>query len=159
VPSALAAYELAVSSKPDRSGAEVLAGKTLSATLTSSCDRTPARRRRGLRSTRRPPRRRKTENRAPWDFAGTGSDGKLIAFDTGTVANGAHRITAEVDIAGGATDVVSVATAADEPHPSVCIATTGASSDLGVLAIASRDERLASPTPPVKLRRKTLSCA
>jgi poly(hydroxyalkanoate) depolymerase family esterase len=47
------------------------------------------------------------ENVAPWDFAGTASNGNANPYATTTLANGQHTITAAVDKAGGGTDVLT----------------------------------------------------
>ena len=52
-----------------------------------------------------PPRR--TESNAPFDFAGTATNGAAQPFNTAQVANGAHVITAALDLAAGGTEVVS----------------------------------------------------
>jgi hypothetical protein len=50
---------------------------------------------------------RKSEGRAPWDFAGTAANGTAIPFDTTTIADGLHSITAAVDLTAGGTEVVT----------------------------------------------------
>lgn len=49
---------------------------------------------------------RRTENTGPWDFAG-GTAAAAIAFDTRTIANGGHSITAAIDTTTGRTSVVT----------------------------------------------------
>jgi hypothetical protein len=49
---------------------------------------------------------RTTENSAPWDFLGTASSGAAKPFDTGTLADGSHTITAVADLSGGGTKTV-----------------------------------------------------
>jgi hypothetical protein len=48
---------------------------------------------------------RRTENSAPYDFAG-GTVSTASAFDTNTVADGSHTITAAIDFTAGGTTVV-----------------------------------------------------
>ncbi len=50
---------------------------------------------------------RQTENNAPFDFAGTAASGAAQPFNTAQVADGAHVITAALDLAAGGTEVVS----------------------------------------------------
>lgn len=45
---------------------------------------------------------RKIESSAPWDFAGTAADRTAIAFDTGTIADGQHSVTADITLTTGA---------------------------------------------------------
>jgi hypothetical protein len=45
---------------------------------------------------------------APWDFAGGGLE-LARPFDTSRLANGTHTITAELDVEGGGTEVVTAA--------------------------------------------------
>ena len=47
------------------------------------------------------------ENRPPFDFAGTAPDSSAIAFDTTTLADGAHSIDVKVDLAGNVTQAAS----------------------------------------------------
>jgi hypothetical protein len=44
---------------------------------------------------------RKVESNAPWDFAGSASDGTALPFDTSRLSSGTHTITAAIDIPGG----------------------------------------------------------
>lgn len=50
---------------------------------------------------------RKTEGGAPWDFAGTGGDGSANAFDTTSIPDGLHTITASYDTPADGTKVLS----------------------------------------------------
>jgi hypothetical protein len=50
---------------------------------------------------------RQTENLAPWDLAGTASNGTALPFDTAQLAGGPHTVTAAVDLTSGATEVIS----------------------------------------------------
>jgi hypothetical protein len=49
---------------------------------------------------------RKTELNAPHDFAGTASSGLAKPFDTRTVSDSAHTITAALDLSGGSTIIL-----------------------------------------------------
>ncbi len=49
---------------------------------------------------------RQTENLAPYDFAGTNPDDTAAPFDTTGIADGAHRITALIDLTGGSRQTV-----------------------------------------------------
>lgn len=51
----------------------------------------------------------KTENIAPYDFAGTAADGSALPFNTATLANGNHSVTALVDLAAGGSSLISAA--------------------------------------------------
>lgn len=52
---------------------------------------------------------RAVDAEAPYDFAGTAADARRSArpFDTRQLANGAHTLTAAIDLKGGGTEVVS----------------------------------------------------
>jgi hypothetical protein len=73
----------------------------------------------------RPPFR--VENWAPFDLAGTASNGSAVPFDTKKLADGAHTITAAVLLTGGSTVVVSstfnvanaASTVAGAPRPKI----------------------------------------
>jgi hypothetical protein len=49
---------------------------------------------------------RKTESNGPFDFAGTATNGSANPFNTKTVSNGTHSITAAIDLLDGTTQVV-----------------------------------------------------
>jgi hypothetical protein len=49
---------------------------------------------------------RTVENSPPWDFLGTASNGTARPFDTRTISNGSHTITAVADLTGGGTKTV-----------------------------------------------------
>lgn len=49
---------------------------------------------------------RKTENRAPHDFAGTAKSGAALPFDTATLTDGSHTVTAAVSLTAGGTVVL-----------------------------------------------------
>jgi len=44
---------------------------------------------------------------APYDFAGTEANGNAVAFDTKTLTDGPHTVTAAIDYADGTTEVVT----------------------------------------------------
>lgn len=48
-----------------------------------------------------------SEGKAPYDLAGTASSGQALPFDTRTLSDGEHVVTAAVDRSDGATDVIS----------------------------------------------------
>ena len=50
---------------------------------------------------------RQVENNPPYDFAGTARSGEANLFDTITVIDGSHVITALISLTGGETEVVS----------------------------------------------------
>jgi hypothetical protein len=69
----------------------------------------------------------KTENGAPWDFAGTNTGSGLAnAYDTTKISNGSHTITAAVDISGGNTETLnsqfSVSNTFDRPPDQIHLA-------------------------------------
>jgi hypothetical protein len=47
------------------------------------------------------------ERTAHYDFAGTAADGSAQPFDTTSVADGSHTITAELDLEGGRREIVA----------------------------------------------------
>jgi acid phosphatase type 7 len=52
----------------------------------------------------------KTENGAPWDFAGTNTgNGLANAYDTTKISNGSHTIAAAIDLSGGGTEALNAA--------------------------------------------------
>ena len=50
--------------------------------------------------------RHQMERNSPWDFAGGGTD-TANTFDSASIANGEHTITARVEMSGGGTAEVS----------------------------------------------------
>ncbi|MGH8982660.1 MAG: BACON domain-containing protein, partial [Acidimicrobiia bacterium] len=103
------AYELVVSSSPDRSDAVGLAGETVSGNVyvfvapeegvsevafhLDDSDRSGA--------------PVQVERSAPYDFAGTNGDGTAAPFDTASLPDGSHEVTAEVERSDGSSEVVS----------------------------------------------------
>jgi len=116
-------YSLAVSASPDRSSSGSLSGSSYVQPARIHVFTTPSTRATRVRfylddtSMARTPRYIDTS--APFDFAGTATDGKVNAFDTSTVSAGTHTITAAVET-GGKTRVTSASftvTAAPPPPP------------------------------------------
>jgi large repetitive protein len=105
------AFELRVSAKSDRSSSTLLEGETLAANrfVFVSPEDGISKVRFWLDDPNRTGTPRQIEGAKPWDFAGTNSDGVKSAkpWDTTTVADGQHTITAEVDKLSGGTDVLS----------------------------------------------------
>ena len=64
---------------------------------------------------------RRTENNAPYDFAG-GSVNSAGPFDTTTVLDGQHTITAAIDLTAGGTEVVSSTFAVSNNDPALSFA-------------------------------------
>jgi hypothetical protein len=106
------AYELRVSNSADRSASRALEGASLAgnAYVFLSPETGIVQARFWLDNPARTGTPNMTESRAPWDFAGTDtkSPARLaFPFDTQTVANGSHTISAEVDGSAGGTEVVT----------------------------------------------------
>jgi N-acetylneuraminic acid mutarotase/glucose/arabinose dehydrogenase len=106
---AAASYDIVFSLRSDRSSPATLSGVTTSGNIYvfTSPDTDDIRRVRFYLdnpSATGTPRRR--ENNAPYDFAG-GTTALASAFDTTTVADGPHTITAAIDFLNGTTQVVS----------------------------------------------------
>lgn len=105
----LVVYDLLVSTATDRSGGAVFAGGTVSGKVAIflAPDAGPTQ----VRFYRDDPGMTKTptkvEKNAPWDFAGSASDGSAILYDTTRIADGTHTITAAVDFPGGVTKVLT----------------------------------------------------
>lgn len=101
------AYSLLVSSSPDRSNPAPLDSKTVSGKIYVFVSPTSGvyRVRFYLDNPAMTGTPRKVENGAPYDFAGT-AKGLANPFDTATVSEGLHTITAAVDLLAGGTEVV-----------------------------------------------------
>jgi len=117
-------YSLAVSTKPDRSGAVPLAGKVFVKPASIYVLATPStgakRVRFYLDDTTMSLAPRLIDSTAPFDFAGTASNGSATALDVGTLSTGAHTITAAVETKTGAPRVLSASftvTAPAAPPP------------------------------------------
>jgi N-acetylneuraminic acid mutarotase/glucose/arabinose dehydrogenase len=107
--STAAAYELRVSSAPDRSGAVLLQGAQVSGLMyvfvlpetgisrvrffvnNPTMTGTPV----------------KTEGVAPYDLAGTAANGTALPYDTAALPAGSNTVTAAVDRSAGGTEVVT----------------------------------------------------
>jgi glucose/arabinose dehydrogenase/N-acetylneuraminic acid mutarotase len=103
------AYSMQVSSSPTRSAPTILDGGTVSGTIYAFL--TPESGVRRVRFYLDDPTMsgspRLLEGKKPWDFAGTKGDGTALPFDTATVADGTHRITASIDLTSGVTEVTT----------------------------------------------------
>ena len=72
-----------------------------------------------------------TENRSPWDFAGTESNGKAIDYNTAGLTNGQHTISAAITLTSGAIDVIhAVFTVDNQPPPCIPLGCTEALVDV-----------------------------
>ena len=120
-----ATYSLAVSSQANRSSAQPLSGKTYVQPANIYVFSTPTtevtRVRFYLDDTTLSHAPRSIEAGAPFDFAGTRSDGAANALNVGTLSAGAHTITAAVETTGAASVVSAsfdVTTPPDTTKPS-----------------------------------------
>jgi len=105
-------FELVVSLSPDRSNPAALEGATASGDIYvfTRPDDGVTRVRFYLDDPARSGPPLKTETNGPFDLAGTvKKSGLAIPFDTTTIADGAHTVTAALDVSGGGTQVVSAA--------------------------------------------------
>ena|GEM_PF-3567943 len=105
-------YELLLSSSPDRSNPVPLAGQTVTGNIYVfvSPETGITRVRFFLDDPGMSGSPKKTEDRAPWDFAGTATANPAriaLPFDSRQLANGSHTITAAVTLSSGGTAVVS----------------------------------------------------
>ncbi|MGH2657153.1 MAG: purple acid phosphatase family protein [Actinomycetota bacterium] len=122
-PSAAAeSYALMVSSSPDRSGPVVLEGATLSGIAYVFVE--PAsgasRVRFWLDNPSMSGTSTKTENNAPWDFAGTNTNDTARPTDTETWSNASHTIHTLIDTAAGVETIsaaFTVSNGSDPPPP------------------------------------------
>jgi large repetitive protein len=103
------AYELRLSASPDRAGAVALADSTVSGKVYvfTSPDASVVQVRFFLDDPTMSGTPRLVERGKPFDFNGTNKDGTAKPFDTTTLANGSHTITAAVDLTDGSTQVVN----------------------------------------------------
>ena len=105
------AFELLTSESPDRSDPTALDGRTVGGTehifVAPDSGATEVRFYVDDPQMRKSPR--KVERTAPWDFAGSTSTDLALPFDTTTLADGPHTITAAVRLTTGATQVLSAA--------------------------------------------------
>jgi hypothetical protein len=103
-------YDLLMSTSPDRSSPAPLAGRTVSGRIypfTAPDAVDIAQVRFWLDNPTMSGTPRKTEGNRPYDFAGTAASGAANPFDTRTISNGPHTITASIDFVGGGSQVVS----------------------------------------------------
>jgi large repetitive protein len=102
-------YELRLSLSPDRSGAVALAGSTVSGKIYvfTSPDANVVQVRFFLDDPTMSGTPRLVEKSKPFDFDGTNKDGTAKPFDTATLANGSHTITAALHLSDATTQVVS----------------------------------------------------
>ena len=118
-----AAYELMVSTSPDRSSPASLDGAEVAGNVYVFTHDTSS----GVKQVRfwlddptMSGSPRKTESGWPHDFNGTAGDKTANAFDTTTIADGQHTITAAITLTDGTTEVVRTAFTASngvEPPP------------------------------------------
>jgi acid phosphatase type 7 len=108
-PASAEAFELRTSSAPDRSASVPLASATASGNVHVfvSPEAGATQVRFWLDDPARAGAPRRTEGNPPWDFNGTNADNTARPFDTATLANGTHSITAEMTLSAGGTEVVS----------------------------------------------------
>jgi hypothetical protein len=101
------AYTLLVSTAPDRASPVPLEGRTVSGDIYvfTSPDSGVLQVRFYLDNPTMSGSPKRTENNAPYDFAG-GSVSTASAFRTTTVADGAHTITAAIDLTAGGTQIL-----------------------------------------------------
>ena len=96
-----ASYSLYVSTQPDRSSAQSLAGRSFAGSATIHVFTTPTsgvrRVRFHLDDTGMTGAARSTDSSAPFDFNGTSSTGSAIGFSLSSLATGSHTITAAVE--------------------------------------------------------------
>jgi poly(hydroxyalkanoate) depolymerase family esterase len=106
---AASSYDLLVSGSANRAGGSALRGTTVSSAVYVFVS--PAtgvtRVRFWLDNPQMTATPRQTEGAGPWDFAGTAANGNGNPFNTTTIANGSHTITAAIDKSAGGTDVVN----------------------------------------------------
>ena len=107
--SAATGFELVVSSAPDRSAPAALDGRGVSGPIYVfvAPDAGASQVRFWLDNPTASGTPRKTEKNAPWDFAGSAPDGSALPFDTTSLADGVHTITAAVTLSTGGSEVVT----------------------------------------------------
>src|SRR5688500_5035611 len=98
-------YSLAVSTQADRSSAQTLAGRSFPQSTSIYVFTTPTTNVRRVRfyvddpSMSRTPRT--IDSSAPFDLAGTASDGRAIALNLGTLSAATHTVTAAIETTKG----------------------------------------------------------
>lgn len=124
-----------VSASADRSAASTLEGRTLSGPAYIFATDLPSHTREVsfyLDDAEMRSAPRHVERAAPWDFVGTGADGRAFPFDTATLTDGRHTLTVRVLRSRGRTEVRTVTfTVANE------VVTTPALPNLVVNGISS----------------------
>jgi len=108
-PTTAPSYDLQLSSSPNRSSPVPLAGQTVTGNIyVFVSPQTGVNQVRffldnpGMSGTPI-----KVENNAPWDFAGTASNGTANPYNSSQLTFGSHTITAAIDLSSGGTQVVS----------------------------------------------------
>ena len=105
------AYDLVVSNAANRSGALPLAGNTVNGNIYvfTAPESGVTRVRFWLDDPQRTGTPIKTENAAPWDFAGTSGNAArdALPYDTSGIADGPHTISAAIDKSAGGTDILT----------------------------------------------------
>ena len=119
-PSPAATFDLLTSASPDRSAPATLHGHTARGSIHvfAAPDSGASLVRFWLDDPAMSRSPRKTEKTAPWDFAGSAKDDSALPFDTTTIADGPHTITAAVTLSGGGSEVIhaSFTVANDAPR-------------------------------------------
>jgi len=136
-------YSLAVSTEPDRSSAQSLAGRTYIQPADVFVFVTPTASTKHVRfyldDTTMSGAPRNIDSSAPFDFAGTASDGSAVALDVGSLSIAAHTITAAVETTRGKTQIVSASftvtapTRTPPPPPSPTVDPSGEPTPVGDL--------------------------
>jgi N-acetylneuraminic acid mutarotase/glucose/arabinose dehydrogenase len=102
-------YDIKLSTSPDRSGAVSLDGQTVTQNIyvfTSPTDGV-SRVKFWLDNPQMSGTPTKNEGGAPYDFAGTASNGNANPYDTTKLLDGAHSITTRIELSSGSTQVVT----------------------------------------------------
>jgi hypothetical protein len=102
-------HRLLISTSADRASPSLVDGATVSGNIYVFTDpeSDTTRVRFWLDNPQRAGSPRKVESNAPWDFAGTETNRNAIPFNTRSVANGSHVITAEITRGNGAVEIVN----------------------------------------------------
>jgi large repetitive protein len=104
-----ATHELVVSVSPDRSSPVPVEGATLAGNVYIFVPSSPdiTRVRFFLDNPQMTGTPRLVEKNAPWDFAGTATNGTAKPFDVSALAPGSHTVTAAMDLSNSTTEVIS----------------------------------------------------
>jgi Purple acid Phosphatase, N-terminal domain/Calcineurin-like phosphoesterase len=113
------AFELRVTTSPDRSGTVPLQGAVLAGEryIVAVPNAGATRVRFYLDDPGRTRSPIKIENNPPWDFSGSASDGTPLPYDTANLSDGSHSVTAAIEKTGGGTDVISATFTAQNSVP------------------------------------------